>query len=486
MPNWTKEQLNAINEEGTNIIVSAGAGSGKTAVLSERVLRKLRQGVNINELLILTFTNAAAKEMKERIRKKIKEDPSLKEQLDLIDEAYITTFDAFSLSTVKKYHYLLNLSKDVQIVDASLIRLQKEKIINEIFNRLYDEENNLFEKLIKDFCVKDDIQIREYILSINDKLDLKINKKEYLNSYLDKYFTSEKIDSDIKLFEKILLTKIEELNDLVHDLSFYTDGEYFSKVSDYIKSLLESKNYDDILKNIDVKIPNLPKNSDHTAKEIKDNISKILKELKLLCKYKNIDEIKKQILLTKDYVKIIIDIILELDEKINKYKYKNDSYEFNDIAVLSINLLKENDDVRIEMKNSFNEIMVDEYQDTNDIQEEFINLISNNNVYMVGDIKQSIYRFRNANPYIFKNKYDRYSRNDNGIKIDLNKNFRSREEVLNNINIIFETIMDDVIGGAEYKVSHKMIFGNSSYNIEGKTNQNNNIEIYNYKYDKTS
>ena len=171
MPNWTKEQLNAINEEGTNIIVSAGAGSGKTAVLSERVLRKLRQGVNINELLILTFTNAAAKEMKERIRKKIKEDPSLKEQLDLIDEAYITTFDAFSLSTVKKYHYLLNVSKDVQIVDASLIRLQKEKIIDEIFNRLYDEENNLFEKLIKDFCVKDDIQIREYILSINDKLD---------------------------------------------------------------------------------------------------------------------------------------------------------------------------------------------------------------------------------------------------------------------------------------------------------------------------
>ena len=445
MPNWTKEQLNAINEEGTNIIVSAGAGSGKTAVLSERVLRKLRQGVNINELLILTFTNAAAKEMEERIRKKIKKENFLKDQLDLIDEAYITTFDSFSLSTVKKYHYLLNVSKDVQIVDASLIRLQKEKIIDEIFNRLYDEENFLFEKLIKDFCVKDDIQIREYILSINDKLDLKINKKEYLTSYLDKYFNQEKIDNDIKLFEKILLTKIEELNDLVHELSFFTDGEYFSKVSDSIKKLLESKTYNDILKNIDVKIPNLPKNSEDTAKEIKDNISKIIKEVKSLCKYANIDEIKKQILLSKDYVKIIIDIILELDEKINEYKNKNDSYEFNDIAVLSINLLKENDDVRLEMKNSFNEIMVDEYQDTNDIQEEFINLISNNNDYMVGDIKQSIYRFRNANPYIFKNKYDKYSKNDGGIKIDLNKNFRSREEVLDNINTIFNLIMNSCI-----------------------------------------
>src|SRR5574344_1191977 len=107
--------------------------------------------------------------------------------------------------------------------------------------------------------------------------------------------------------------------------------------------------------------------------------------------------------------------------------------------------------------------MVDEYQDTSDLQEEFISLISNNNVYMVGDIKQSIYRFRNANPYIFKNKYDSYKNNNGGVKIDLNKNFRSRKEVLNNINIMFELIMDDYLGGAEYKESHEMIFGNTSY-----------------------
>ena len=112
-----------------------------------------------------------------------------------------------------------------------------------------------------------------------------------------------------------------------------------------------------------------------------------------------------------------------------------------DVAKLSIKLLKDNENIRNEIKNSLNEIMVDEYQDTNDIQETFISLISNNNVYMVGDIKQSIYRFRNANPYIFKDKYDRYSKNDNGIKIDLNKNFRSREETLNNINKLFNLIM---------------------------------------------
>ena len=124
--NWTKEQELAINQEGTNIIVSAGAGSGKTAVLSERVLRKVKSGIDIRNILILTFTNEAAGEMKNRIRKKLmKED--LKEQLEYIDAAYITTFDAYALSIVKKYHYLLNISKNISIIDASLIMLEKER-----------------------------------------------------------------------------------------------------------------------------------------------------------------------------------------------------------------------------------------------------------------------------------------------------------------------------------------------------------------------
>ena len=128
--------------------------------------------------------------------------------------------------------------------------------------------------------------------------------------------------------------------------------------------------------------------------------------------------------------------------------------------------------------------MVDEYQDTNDIQETFISMIEDNNVYMVGDVKQSIYRFRNANPYIFKNKYDKYSLNDGGIKIDLVKNFRSRSEVLKGINDIFNLIMDNTIGGAEYHESHQMVYGNETYSKEGNTNQDNNLEILEYAYDK--
>jgi len=134
---WTKEQEQAISMSGSNIIVSAGAGSGKTAVLTTRVLNKISNGVHVDELLILTFTNAAAGEMKERIKKKIKEE-HFDEELERLDQAYITTFDSFALSCVKKYHYLLNIPKEIGITDASIIDLQKKRILHEVFDELYD------------------------------------------------------------------------------------------------------------------------------------------------------------------------------------------------------------------------------------------------------------------------------------------------------------------------------------------------------------
>ena len=133
---WTKDQERAIYESGTNIIVSAGAGSGKTAVLSERVLKKIENGTNINELLILTFTKAAAGEMKERIRKKISKNENLKEQLDRIDSAYITTFDSYALSIVKKYHYLLNISHNISIIDEGIIKMEKIRFLEDIFENM--------------------------------------------------------------------------------------------------------------------------------------------------------------------------------------------------------------------------------------------------------------------------------------------------------------------------------------------------------------
>ena len=197
MSNWTKEQQEAINKEGSNIIVSAGAGSGKTAVLTERVIRKLKSGTNINEILILTFTNAASYEMKERIRDAIAEDSSLKKQLDLIDGSYITTFDSFSLSIVKKYHYLLNIPRDVSIIDNSIIYNEKVKLLNAIMEEHYHQKDADFLKLISDFCIKDDKDIFDYIIKINDKMDLLMDKEEFLNSYIDKYYDIDFINKNI-------------------------------------------------------------------------------------------------------------------------------------------------------------------------------------------------------------------------------------------------------------------------------------------------
>lgn len=483
---WTDEQWNAIYDKGHNIIVSAGAGSGKTAVLSERVIENLKSGMSIKEVLLLTFTKAASLEMKTRIRNKIKKNPSLSKELSLIDEAYITTFDSFALSIVKKYHYILNISPNVSIIDGSLIRIKKKEILTNIFDKYYENRNEKFLKLISDFCIKDDKEIFDSILSIYSKIDLKYNKNEYLDNYINEYFNIDRINNDIKDYEKLLMSKFEELDYLIEDMSYYIDSDYITNLRLSVSNLMHSKTYDEIVSNLSVEIPRLPKGSTDEVKEKKELINDVIKNIKSLCTYKNREEIMSSILSTKDYKEVIIDILKDFDEHVMSYKYENDIYEFTDIANLAIKLVKENVSVKEELKSSFKEIMIDEYQDTNDLQEILINMISNNNVYMVGDIKQSIYRFRNANPDIFKEKYNKYSNHIGGEKIDLNKNFRSREEVLNNINLLFNKVMDESIGGADYIKSHQMIFGNKSYINKGKTLQNYDFELYSYIYDKKS
>ncbi len=483
---WTDEQWNAIYDKGHNIIVSAGAGSGKTAVLSERVIENLKSGMSIKEVLLLTFTKAASLEMKTRIRNKIKKNPSLSKELSLIDETYITTFDSFALSIVKKYHYILNISPNVSIIDGSLIRIKKKEILTNIFDKYYENRNEKFLKLISDFCIKDDKEIFESILSIYSKIDLKYNKNEYLDNYINEYFNIDRINNDIKDYEKLLMSKFEELDYLIEDMSYYIDSDYITNLRLSVSNLMHSKTYDEIVSNLSIEIPRLPKGSTDEVKEKKELINDVIKNIKSLCTYKNREEIMSSILSTKDYKEVIIDILKDFDKYVMSYKYENDIYEFTDIANLAIKLVKENVSVKEELKSSFKEIMIDEYQDTNDLQEILINLISNNNVYMVGDIKQSIYRFRNANPDIFKEKYNKYSNHIGGEKIDLNKNFRSREEVLNNINLLFNKVMDESIGGADYIKSHQMIFGNKSYIKKGKTLQNYDFELYSYMYDKKS
>ena len=475
---WTKEQETAIYTEGTNIIVSAGAGSGKTAVLTERVLEKVKKGVSVDNLLILTFTKMAAKEMRERIGTKLLENGFTKE-LSKLDTADITTFDSYALSLVKKYHYYLNVSKDINIIDASVITLYKRKTLNDIFEELYNSNDEDFLSLIREYTLKSDKDIFEFILNINNKLDLKTNKKSYLDNYIEDRFNETTINKDIDTYIKEIINIINKIHEY---LEYIDDNDYLDKLYQVLSPLLDSDDYISIKDNINIKLPQARGVSD-TTKEYKEKIKKAIDSIKDLTIYKDTIEIKNSILKTKPYVSCIIKIIKALDIKVQNYKEIYNYYEYSDIANLAIKLVKENSQIREEIKNNLNEILIDEYQDTNDVQEEFISYISNNNVYMVGDIKQSIYRFRNANPYIFKNKYDMYSSHNNGMKIDLNKNFRSREEVINNINLMFNHIMDDYLGGASYQKEHQMIYGNLMYQGNGDNKENNNFEVYNYLND---
>ena len=271
-------------------------------------------------------------------------------------------------------------------------------------------------------------------------------------------------------------------------MSSYFDGKYMTKVEDYLYDFLNKESYEDKKKALDnfSRFPSLPKNSEEVGKALKKQLTGILDELKEEMTYESIEEIKQELESTISNQEEIIDILKELDKRLTLYKEQEEIYNFTDISRLAIKIVSENKEIREELTSSFHEIMVDEYQDTSDTQEAFINLIANNNVYMVGDIKQSIYRFRNANPYLFKQKYDTYRDTDQGIKIDLVKNFRSRREVLEDINLLFNQFMDDEIGGADYKASHQMVFGNMTYEEQGKTKDNHHMELLTYNYDKTS
>ena len=197
MPRWTDEQWQAIEKSGSNILVSAGAGSGKTAVLSERVIHKIEHGIHVNELLILTFTKAAASERKDRIRKKIAKNENMKEELNLLNSSYITTFDSFALSVVKKYHYLLNISSDIGITDESIVSIKQKEILNQIFEDSYEKEYEQFINLVNTYCVKNDKKLREIILKICNKIDSFINKEEYLTFVKEELFSEQNINKII-------------------------------------------------------------------------------------------------------------------------------------------------------------------------------------------------------------------------------------------------------------------------------------------------
>ena len=482
---WTEQQYDAImHDQNENILVSAGAGSGKTAILSERVIRKLKDGVNINQLLILTFTKAASEEMKERIRKKII-DNNLQEQLKLLDSSYITTFDSYALSMVKKYHYLLQIDKNISLTDDTILKLERYRIINEILDKKYQQQEESFLNLLKTIVKKDDNTLIQEIESMLDKIDLEIDTTKYFKILKNQNCDDNYTIAYDKYMSKIL-SFINQIDELLSDMESLIENEqeekYVGNCQNYYSSLLSTKTYDGIQNFINnMERLSLPKKDiNEEISDRKKHITLLINKIKDLVIFPSEQFIKENFYKNNNISITLINLVEDIYIKFNEYKSKNNMYSFMDIAKLAINIFRQNPLIADEIKDSLNEIMIDEYQDTSSLQETFINYISNNNLYLVGDIKQSIYRFRYANPDLFKEKYSKYKKHQGGYLIDLNTNFRSRKEVLENINDIFSLIMSDEYGGANYKKDHLIQYGNKSFLDDNIDNQDNNLEIYNY------
>lgn len=498
---WTDEQWAAIATRNTSILVSAGAGSGKTAVLTERILEILKEGHSILDLIVLTFTNAAAKEMKERVKQKLEAAiqngyDELKPELQKIDLSDICTFDSFSLNLVKKYHYLLGIENDLQIGDSIFMSHLKKSCMEQAFQTFYEKEDALFFKLLDTFTVKDDKDFQKTLLKVAESLTSRIHmidslEESYQNlneNYIGNQFLN--YEKEIQSQKSFIKSEIDRI----------LEPGYSSKLDAYLLAILMSymtiyqeQEYNEYAPLVSCfSLPSFPRSKDidelekeHLKEEI-DALKKEIQKLKDLCVYPNKEEYISEVLKTKDTVFAIKELLITYFHLLEQEKKNCNYYEFHDIGRFAIQLLEENESIRKQFQEQVFEIMIDEYQDTNDIGTYFVSMIQNHNVYTVGDVKQSIYRFRNANPNIFMERFYRFQKNDGGKLITLSKNFRSRKEVVDGINLLFQAVMDEQVGGVHYHNQEEMIFGNLSYEKVKDSKTNYEMEVLDYEYKKTT
>lgn len=479
---FSSEQELAINASGSNYLISAGAGSGKTAVLTERIYRLAKKDHTLDHFLVLTFTNLAASEMKSRVRAKLVEDEETLPLASEVDNAHIETFDSFSLFLAKKYFYKLGISKDISITDNSILSIKRKKYLDEIFEELYEKEDSNFLSLIDNYASKNANVIKDYIISILEASDKKADNFEYLNYLKNNFFKEENVDSAISLYIEELKNDIEFIRKKAYELEDIEDAD---NIISFCDSLLIINDYDELREALKVGFVT-KKKSAATDGKFRDKI-KYYYDNSIKTTEKNdfgtAEEIKNKYFEIKPFIQTIINIAIEVENRLLSFKKEKNAFSFGDISRFVLHLLKD-ESIRKEISDSFDYIMVDEYQDTNDIQETVINAISKNNVYMVGDVKQSIYRFRGADCHIFQEKYEEYKLNRGGKEIDLNTSYRSRKEVVDFINDVFSQIMKKDINVIDYKNGHQFGFGRKEYEIN-KPSCSYKPEIYTFEYEKS-
>ena len=501
---WTNEQKQAIYEKGSNILVAAAAGSGKTAVLVERIINKIiNEKIDIDRLLVVTFTNAAAAEMRERvleaIYKKLDETPeneNLQRQITLLNKASICTIDSFCLDVVRNHFYELeNISPNFRIADTTEIELLKQEVLEDIFEEKYERKEEDFTELINTYTsYRDDTPLKDLILKIYTYIQSNPFPNQWLNEKIE-MFNIQDLEGDfsknpwgeilLKEVEEELIDNINTLKEQEQNLARSPELEKYTKtLSDDIDKLemlkVNLNSWDkayEIYTNLTFatwprqKIDSAIKDQ---AKLVRDDIKKkVTKKLNKIFIY-NSEEANQDIADMYPVLVKLKHLIFQFGEEFSKRKRNKNIVDFNDIEHLALNILIKNEDGKVEptevaktYKEKFIEIAIDEYQDSNMVQEYILTAISNgNNIFMVGDVKQSIYKFRQAMPDLFLSKYKTYKlkenkKDDDDLKIQLFKNFRSRANVLDFTNLIFQDIMSENLGEIDYTKEEYLNLGAS-------------------------
>ncbi len=511
---WTKEQENAIYKKGNNILVAAAAGSGKTAVLVERIINKItNENIDVDKLLVVTFTNAAATEMRERvldaIYKKLEEDPdnlNLQKQIILLNKSHISTIHAFCLEVIKNNFYKTDISPNFRLANTPEIELLRMEVLEELFEKLYEEKNEKFIKLVDTYCgYRDDDKLKEIILKIYKYIQSMPYPEEWLKAQVDKFNIN--VDDDfsktewgeilIKEAKEIIADSIKTLKNTSKILELETDlSKWFLIINDDIEKLeniLHCNDWDEIYNEMqtlkfktwasDKKIVSDIKDK---AKEVRDSEKEKIDKLKKNIFIYNSKQANLDIYAMYEIMQEIQDVILKFSEEYKNKKKQKNIIDFNDIEHLALQILVQKNEkgeyvpteVAKEYQENFVEIAIDEYQDSNEIQEELLKKVSKgNNIFMVGDVKQSIYKFRQARPELFLKKYNTYNEN----KIQLFANFRSRKNVLDLCNTIFENIMSKDFGSIDYDENEFLNMGQDYLKFDGKTLGNAELHIIDAK-----
>lgn len=494
---WTDDQIKAIEYTGTNVLVAAAAGSGKTAVLVERIINKIMnddEKININQLLVVTFTNAAAAEMKERIglaiEKKLLEDGDnerLRRQQTLLPKANITTIHAFCLSVIRNHFHALDIDPSFRIADQAECSLLKEEALEVLFREVIfrdNEESEILPALMMMYGGKDGSRLKELILSVHRTIQSDPYPRQWLDRQVERFRECGAADFSKTIWGIEILSDVRNYIELAKgkytkaiDMAGKNDCDEKSlEVLKYEYNQLQAlhlktrQDWDGCVKaanNMEFQTLRLKMND----KGIKENIKNLRNDGKSIAVKLREDffaasqeEIIKELKVLAPVLDELSTLIKGFDDQYRLLKKEKNCIDFNDIEHLCLKLLVKEvccheilpTETALMYRELFKEILIDEYQDSNLVQEYILRAVSTNptcnNIFMVGDVKQSIYRFRQAMPELFLQKYQDYT-TENGQqdrKVILHENFRSREPILKAVNYIFDRIMSTELGEINY------------------------------------